>query len=78
MATYGNVREFHNGAEEWIAYTEQLEHYFIANDIDGAEKKRAILLSICGPTTYGLIRSLVSLKKATDYTFTELPTVQTP
>ena len=36
------------------------------------EKKRAILLSICGPTTYSLIRSLVSPKKATDYTFTEL------
>ena len=57
------------------AYTEQLEHYFTANDIDGAEKKQAILLSICGPT--GLIRSLVSPKKATDYTFTKLFPVQT-
>ena len=72
MATYGNVGEFHNGAEEWTAYTERLEHYFTANDIDSAEKKRAILLSICGPTTYSLIRSLVSPKKATEYTFAEL------
>ena len=39
MATYGNVGEFHDGAEEWTAYTERLEHYFTANDIDSAEKK---------------------------------------
>ena len=64
--------EFHNGAEEWTAYTERLEHYFTANDIDGLEKKCAILLSIFGPTTYSLSQSLVSPKKATDYTFTDL------
>ena len=72
MATYGNVGEFHDGAEEWTAYTEHLEHYFTVNDIDSVEKKRAILRSICGPTTYSLIRSLVSPKKATEYTFAEL------
>ena len=29
--------------------------YFIANDVDGNEKKRAILLSVCGAATYKLI-----------------------
>ena len=72
MATYENEGEFHDGAEEWTAYTERLEHYFTANDINDMEKKCAMLLSICGLTTYRLIRSLVSPKKATDYTFTKL------
>ena len=35
-------------------------------------KKRAIFLSVCGPSTYGLIRSLVAPKTATDYSYTEL------
>jgi len=47
--------------EDWICYTECLENYFIANKIDAgaAERRRAILLSMCGPTTYQLIRNLV-------------------
>ena len=34
------------------SYTERLEHYFEANDVNSAEKQRAILLSGCGASTY--------------------------
>ena len=41
-------------------YIEQLENYFVANDVVTGEKKRAILLSICGARTYQLIRNLTT------------------
>ena len=37
-----------------------------------AEKQRAILLSAVGPSTYRLIRTLVSPDKVTDFSFTAL------
>ena len=48
MATHGTVGEFDSGRETWVSYSERLEQYFIANDVAGEEKKRAILLSVCG------------------------------
>jgi len=60
-ATHGSMGAFDPQVEDWICYTECLENYFIANKIDAgaAERRRAILLSMCGPTTYQLIRNLV-------------------
>ena len=62
MAKYGTLEPFSGEAEDWAAYMERLDQYFIANDITTAAKKRAVLLSICGMPTYKLIRSLVSLE----------------
>ena len=56
----------------WSVYAERLEHYFVANDVAAEDKKRAILLSMCGPSTYVLIRSLVTLPKPTDFSFKDL------
>jgi hypothetical protein len=36
-----------------------MKHYFVANDVADAAKKRSILLSACGPSTYKVIRNLV-------------------
>ena len=33
----------------------RLEHYFEANDVGDTEKKRAILFTVCGHKTNGLI-----------------------
>ena len=63
MAMHGSVGAFEDGREEWTSYTERLQQYFTANDIKTAEKQRAILLSVCGATTYQLIRN---------YTFQQL------
>ena len=49
-------------------YVERLEHYFA---IVSADKQRAILLSAVGPSTYRLIRTLVSPDKVTDFTLVE-------
>lgn len=60
MATHGTVSAYVPGKEDWTNYIERLDHYFVANDVTTAPKKRAILLSACGSSTYKLIRSLVS------------------
>ena len=72
MSTFGKIEEFSPETGYWIQYTERLEQYFIANDISDASKKRAILLSVCGPTTYNLMRSLAAPVKPAQKTFEEL------
>ena len=71
MALIGKVEEFQEN-DNWIEYTERLEHYFTANEITDAGKKRAVLLSSCRAKTYKLIRNLVPPGKPTDKTFAEL------
>ena len=58
-AIHGSVAPFDSSVEDWTTYIERLTQYFVANDVEAAEKKRAILLSACGPTTFKLIRSLL-------------------
>ena len=72
MATHGTTGAFEPSNETWLSYAERLEQYFIANDVDAADKKRAILLSVCGATTYQLICNLVALAKPTSKSFDEL------
>lgn len=67
----GIVEEFQEN-DNWIEYTERLEHYFTADQIAGVGKKRAVLPSSCGAKTYKLIRNLVSPGKPIDKTFAEL------
>ena len=59
MATHGTVSMFDPSTEDWMTYTERMKHYFVANDVTDADKKRSILLSACGPATYKVIRNLV-------------------
>ena len=54
------------------SYSERLLEYFMSNEVDGAEKKRAILLSLVGAPKYQLIRNLVAPRKLTERTFEEL------
>ena len=72
MATHGNIGEFNAQREDWISYSKQLLEYFTANEVDGAEKKRAILLSVVGAPTYQLNRNLVAPRKPIESTFEEL------
>ena len=59
MARHGSIGEFDTDKEDWTSYTERLQQYFTANEVTDAAKQRAVLLSICGPATYQLIRNLV-------------------
>ena len=69
---HGKVGEFNETKESWEAYVERLELYFVANDIDQAEKKRAVFLTVCGPATYKLVRNLVAPKKPAEVSYAEL------
>ena len=59
MSTHGSVKNFNPQSDDWPTYIERLEHYFVANDVTEAAKKRSILLMVCGTPTYKLLRSLV-------------------
>ena len=72
MATaplYGKMEEFDSSREDWTQYIERLGY---ANEIKEAEKKRAILLSVIGPSTYRLVKSLVAPAKPGDKSYNEL------
>ena len=55
---YGNIGEFDQAFVYWKAYIERIEQYFVANEVTSDTKKKAIPLSMCGPSMYSTIRSL--------------------
>ena len=59
MAVHGTLVAFNPHEEDWTEYAERLSFYFAANGITNDAKKRAILLSCVGPTTFRLMQSLV-------------------
>ena len=71
MATYGKLVEFNQGEEEFAAYLERVELFFVANNIP-ADKKVPIFLNCIGVTTYGLLRSLVAPANPKDKDLGEL------
>ena len=72
MAMHGSIGTFDGAREDWTSYSERLEQYFVGNNVTAAEKKRAILLSVCGAATYQLIRNIVAPEKPTERTFEQL------
>ena len=51
---------------------DQLNHYFVANDVTTAKKEVAILLSACGPSTFKTIESVVSAEALKDIKYGDL------
>lgn len=72
MVLLSNLGPFNQSVEQWPEYCERVELHLIANGVDNAERKRAVLLGSCGASTYHLIRRLVSPNKPTDKTFHEI------
>ena len=58
-STYGKVKAFNPAVDDWDIYQEKLQFYFAANGIEDSVKKRSILLTVCGDSTFKLLRSLV-------------------
>ena len=73
-AHFGKIGEFDEKQEEWTQYVERLDHFFAANEIDNADKKRAILLTVSCPTAYKLLRNLVAPAKPGEKTYDTLVT----
>ncbi len=63
---------FSSTPSDWDVFAEQLTFYFVANGIDSADKKCAILLSACGTTTYKLLKALVAPAELSTKSFDEL------
>ena len=76
-SNYRKLSEYDSSKEDWQSYIEKLELYFIANDIDDEEKRKAILLTSCGIECYRLFKGLTSPRKPVDKTFIELVTLIT-
>ena len=72
MALIGKIEEFHEGKEEWSQYVERLDLYFKANDITNEDKKQATLLTVIGPSSYKLLRNLMSPAKLATKSYSEL------
>ena len=53
----GKIEAFDETNDNWNAYVERVEQYFIANDIK-EDKQVAVILSLMGNKTYGLLRNL--------------------
>ena len=71
-ALVGKIEEFNSAKEEWPQYVERIEHFFVANGITTGDKKRATFLSLIGPSTYKLVRSLVAPTKPGEKSYTDL------
>ena len=72
MAVHGTLTAFNPREEDWSEYAERLSFYFSANGITTDAKKRAILLSSVGPTTFRLMRSLVLPDALDSFSFDDL------
>ena len=72
MATYGRIQDFDSAKENWVEYEERLNFFFAANNATNADKKRAIFLTVVGPSTYKLLRGLVAPEKPGDVPYKDL------
>ena len=73
VANHGVIGPFDSSQEDW-SYIARLQNYFVANDIteDKTAKRRAILLSVCGVSTYRLIKSLSAPTKPEEVPYDDL------
>ena len=72
MATHGSLSAFNPSTTNWPSYVDQLNNYFIANDIATDKKKVAVLLSACGSATFKTICSLVDAESLKDIKYDDL------
>ena len=68
--------EYREGKEEWSQYAEHLNHFLSANGI-ADDKKKDVFLTVIGPQTYKLLKSLVAPAKPGEKNYTQLVEVLT-
>ena len=68
----GKIDEFNGTKEDWTQYVERVDHFFAANEITDDSKKKSAFLAVIGPTTYTLVRNLVSPAKPGEKSYDEL------
>lgn len=70
MARLGKLDEYDEKEQNFESYLERFEHFVTANDIK-EEKKLAVFLSVIGPRTYEVLKSLVVPAVPGDQSFEE-------
>ncbi|XP_031347960.1 uncharacterized protein K02A2.6-like isoform X3 [Photinus pyralis] len=78
MPLIGTINSFNMKADNWILYEEQLEQFFVINDIKDTEscKKRvSALLSLIGHDTYRILRDLCTPTLPKESTYEQLCTL---
>ena len=67
----GSVPTFDQNTSTFEEWSEILEAWCLANDVEDAGKKRAVFLTSLGPMAYHTLRSLLQPDKPTDKTYAE-------
>ena len=68
----GSVGAFEEGKEDWGQYVERAEHFFDANAIQPAERKKACFLTLMGAPTYKLLSSLIAPAKPAEKSYDQI------
>lgn len=58
--TLGQIEEY-DSTSDWDQYVERLENF-----VASADKQRAVFLSVIGPSTYKMLRNLITPAKPAD------------
>ena len=59
MATIGQIGEYVESKEEFECYNERVKQFFEASQI-AEDKQVAVLFTVTGAPTYGLLKSLLA------------------
>ena len=70
--TLGRVDEFDGVKDDWLQYVERLEHFYTANGITDADKKKAVLLTVTCAVTYKVLRNILAPDKPGEKMYAEL------
>ncbi|XP_068218294.1 uncharacterized protein [Palaemon carinicauda] len=66
----GNITEYQT-EEDFDDYIERFDQFCLVNDIED-DRKKTLFLTVVGPKTYGLIKTLLAPNKPAEKTFQEL------
>ena len=65
------IGEFDEEKENWVSYMERLEAFFIANQVPD-DRKVPVVLTVMGPKTYAILKSLVAPEQPSDRSFAQI------
>ena len=65
-------KNFSEDKEDWDQYVERLDHFFAANGITVANKKRSVFLTVIGAKAYKQLRSLIAPAKPGETSYEDL------
>ena len=74
MNQYAKFEAFDPDEDNWSEYAERLDMAYVVNVVDDADadKKRAILLTVCGKKTFALLKGLSAPNKPSEVSFADL------